>query len=467
MCDVRRILTGSQGIAVEAAARVSESKLIDLIRRDSPGLFECKAIGARQRVADHGRRDVAAAIRQWSYRPRIVAEVLVSPEEAIGHVEVVIEPNSELLLIHRFVANPNVIVRRCFPSSGKNVRQWIPIQKRDSRGIESIPRYRVVEKPIAYEAACRVLCGGRVIDRCAENSLALKACWDCAGSHRACLQPRTLIVDKKERLILPKRAAEDKPVLVSPESGLRPRWREKIAGVQCLVPKKLEHRPMKIIRTRLVVDHDDAAVRPAIFGRVAVRVDAKFVDRIHYWEIRDLARLRLKNADAIVNVFADSRPASVDTGERRGRGKHDSWRERDERNKVSSVEWKGHNFLLFHDETHGSPCRLQERRSRRYIHRFRHAAEFECEIQHDLISNVQGHAISPQCREPGLRSGDCVSSRLQRNEVIHPVIAGGSRCFHVYAVVDQANLRLRHGQSGRIANGARQLNLCRLGRKRC
>ena len=86
---------------------------------------------------------------------------------------------------------------------------------------------------------------------------------------------------------------------------------------------------MKIICTCFVVDHDDAAIRPPILGRVAVRVDTKVLDRIHYREIRDLAGFGLKNADAVVNVFADSRSASVDARERRGRRKHNAGRERD------------------------------------------------------------------------------------------------------------------------------------------
>src|SRR5436190_13439798 len=169
----------------------------------------------------------------------------------MGHIEVVIEPYAELLLVRCFVADANVVVRRRFPSSDKNVRQWIPIQQCEGCRVDSVGGYRVVEKSVAQEAIRIVLCGARVVDRCTEDSLPLKAGWHSAGSDRAGLQARSLIIDKEEGLVLLNRAAEDKPILVSPKPRFRASRREKVTGVQRFVPEKLEQRAVKIIRTRL------------------------------------------------------------------------------------------------------------------------------------------------------------------------------------------------------------------------
>ena len=85
--DLRRGLAGRQRRAVEAAAREAEAELID---RTSgvrcPGVLADDAVGARQRLADVGRGECAAAVGKRRGRSRIVAQVRVAGEDLVTRV---------------------------------------------------------------------------------------------------------------------------------------------------------------------------------------------------------------------------------------------------------------------------------------------------------------------------------------------------------------------------------------------
>src|SRR5262249_49594213 len=148
---------------------------------------------------------------------------------------------------------------------------------------------------------------GRIEDRCAENSLPLQTGWNSARPDCSGLQPRALVVNEEESLVGLYRPAEDKSILVPTKSRFWTCRSEEVARIQCLISQKFEKSSVKLIRSGLVVHHNDAAVRPPVLGGVGVGVDAELLDRVDDREVGDLPGLGLKDADPVIDVLAYAR----------------------------------------------------------------------------------------------------------------------------------------------------------------
>src|SRR5436190_802586 len=133
-------------------------------------------------------------------------------------------------------------------------------------------------------------------------------CRGNCGSHDATdLLPRALIVDKEECLVANDRAAEHKSKLISAELRFVGVCcccgSEEVAGIQGLVPQKLEYGSVEIIAAGLRRQIDDTSIKPAEGRRRIIGLHVELANGINDWKEGHLPGLRLQNAYAVVKIF--------------------------------------------------------------------------------------------------------------------------------------------------------------------
>ena len=146
--------------------------------------------------------------------------------------------------------------------------------------------------------------------------------------------------------------------MVAPEAGLGAGHGEEVAGVELFVAEEFEEGAVELIGTRLLVDHDDAAVGASVFGGVAVDFDAEFVDRVDDGVEGHLAGFWLEDADAVVDVFTDAGSGAVDAGQQATGREADAGGKREQGDEVAAVEREVDGFLLLDDEADGAAVGL-------------------------------------------------------------------------------------------------------------
>ena len=271
------------------------------------------------------------------------------------------------------------------------------------------------------------------------------------------MKPRALPIDEEKCPILLYRTAKHKTVLIAAESRLGSGGCKHVAGIQCLVTEKLEQSTVPLVCSRLLVDHDHAAIGAAKFGGVAVRFNPEFFNRVDYREIRDLTRLGLQHADAVIDVFADPRPASVDARQCRVRRQHDARRERDQRNEVAAIQRQGYDLLLVRHEAYRSAARLQQRSRGRDFHELIDVSYGQRQIQIQMIAHPQTDAGPFQRGKTLFSDRDLVVAGRKREKTIRAVGAGADLQFRIGAGVGDSDLGFRHGQPGGIPDDPCQL----------
>ena len=84
-------------------------------------------------------------------------------------------------------------------------------------------------------------------------------------------------------------------------------------GIQRFIPMILVQCTVNCVSSGVGDDADDCPARAPVLHRIQVGFDAKLFNGINHGKECDLARLGLQHADAVVDIFADARPAAVDT----------------------------------------------------------------------------------------------------------------------------------------------------------
>ena len=188
-------------------------------------------------------------------------------------------------------------------------------------------------------------------------------------------------------------------------SELRPRagLGEIVAGVQILIPKELEERSVKGIASRLADHHHGAAVRPAIFGRIGIDVQAKLFHAVDDGVEGHLSGLGLQHADSVVEIFVGSGPASVDARKQRSAaGQSYAWGERQQGNEISAVQRQRGDFGFIDVIVYVRGGRLKQRRRGVHFHRFRGLPELQPGVEASFVGRVQNDAGLPVISEAGL-----------------------------------------------------------------
>ena len=95
---------------------------------------------------------------------------------------------------------------------------------------------------------------------------------------------------EEKRFVFDDRAADIAAELIALEAALfdARTVAEKVIGVQRAVPMEFKERPMKIVRTALGNQVDDAAARAPEFGAESIGLNAEFLHRIHRRRVSEI-----------------------------------------------------------------------------------------------------------------------------------------------------------------------------------
>ncbi len=248
--------------------------------------------------------EIAAAIGKKWHRVVVVAEIRIAYKRAVFLVEDVIHAAVKLVLLVRLYAGEyEVVCRGC-------IGRRIMLQHLRCKRIEAGRRDRVVGERRSGRTC-------RIVNRGGEHATALGHRGHDALAGDSGSQPGALPVRKEERLIPADRSAYRQPVLVSPKFRPRAGLRKIVPGVQIFVAKELKKRPVELVAAGFPDHHDRSPIGSTIFRRVSIDVQLKFLHSVDDRIESHLTRLRLQNADSVVEVFVGTRPASVDPRQQR------------------------------------------------------------------------------------------------------------------------------------------------------
>src|SRR5882724_10413501 len=289
----------------------------------------------RQRVLRPQRRspaDRATSIGQGSYRLRKILEIRVARKELVPFREAMVDAHVKLVLIVGLIAEPSEIVRK---SRGSWLR--ITVKQRCGGRIERVSGNqisrvgmmvrRTKDHALAHldcvpgsirrgdrriPAGRRGYCAGwRTVQRYTQERREVAQSFsgggNCGSNDATDLLPRALIIDKEECLVVNDRTAEHKSKLISAELRfVRVCGRcgsEEVAGIQGLVPQKLEYGSVEIIAAGLRRQIDDASIKPAEGGRGIIGLHVKLANGINDRKEGHLPGLRLQDTYAVVKIF--------------------------------------------------------------------------------------------------------------------------------------------------------------------
>ena len=136
----------------KAAPGISEPELIHLASRQRPAVLQRHAVGAGQRVADNAGRDEAAAIGQRRDRAGVVSQVLISAEDTVSRIQIVVQAHAELILAGALIPYPGIVIGGCLLPVDEHVGSWIAVQHVADGRVKAIRGDRVIGKPVAYQS---------------------------------------------------------------------------------------------------------------------------------------------------------------------------------------------------------------------------------------------------------------------------------------------------------------------------
>ena len=375
-------LARAHGIAIQAPARVAEAELVDRSRCQVPCVFARDAVGSC--------KGVAAAIREGCSEFAVVAKKCIAAEDAMLCAEVAVEASVQLIGNSVVVAKTLVVIGY---SAGAGVGGGVTVQYRLSRTIDAMERDGIARERISQVAGCGAARGGGIKDRSREQALLLRRGRNGAGTDHSGIEPRPLPIGEEECFVLLDGSAEDPAVLVAAEARLGDGCGEEVTGIELLVAEKLEERAVHGVGAGFLIDHDHAAVGTAILRGIAVRIHAELFDCVDDGVESHLAGLGLQNTDAVVDVFADSRPAAIDAGQKTSWRQIDTWGKGDKWYEVPAIERERDHFLLIHDKTDRAATRLQQGWGGAYLDRLTGITQVEIEVEPRAVSDPQGDSV--------------------------------------------------------------------------
>lgn len=288
-----------------------------------------------------------------------------------------------------------------------------------------------------------------------EAAVALRESGDGRDPDDAGLLARALPVGEEEGAIAAEGSAEDEAVLVAAEAGFGVGGiGEEVARVQAFVAEEFKERAVELVGAGFLIDEDDAAVGASVFGGVGVGFDAKLLDGVNDGEVGDLSGFGLKDADAVVEVFADAGARSIDAGEGGSGREVDAGREGDQGNEVASVDGEIDDALLIELERH-SAAGLGERGDvGGDVKGLGDVAQGEGEIEGEAIRGAEGESGAGEGREAGMGDGEGVGSGGEGDEVEAAIGGGGLGEGDIEGGMGEADGGVGEGGSGRIAEEA-------------
>ncbi len=234
---------------------------------------------------------------------------------------------------------------------------------------------------------------------------------------------------------------------------------------------------MHCVRSRLDLQVDDAAERPAEFGRVGAGLQFELVERVDAGEHDNGLQPGFVVVDTVQHVVVIAGPLAVGR-ERRGRTPRQTARPVDVRagnaahharhracqvDEIPAVERQHLDLLLCHRRAEFRRRCLHQRRRAGHGHRFFNRADFEPHIDPDVLIDAEVDVLNGNRLEPRQLRGDRVfASRQRRGGVLARGIGDDHACQPGVHVLERDS-RARHDGAGgigdRTEDGARH-GLC-------
>ena len=397
----------------------------------------------------------STAVRQRRHRYRVLAKVREPPERLIpvGR-EFVIEAHIALILIDDFVGGPAVVVR-----GGGVGRERIALEKRQRDRIHGASRNRVVGKLLTRIPHRR----GRIVDVLAEDTGTLRERRHVRGDRAADGLPLPLNVDKEKRPAFDDRAAEHAAVLIPAVVRFhRIAGLEVVPGVQVFVAEEFEHVAVIGVAAGLGCEIDHAAIEAPEFGRWAIALDFELLDGVDHRVVRDLARLRLQDRNAVEEIFVRSRSAAIDARQDGIRRQGDARNDGSQHDEQTAVQRQLHDLLVLDDRPEARGLRSHDRRIADDRHLFLNTADAEVKIDSCLFASRETNTLAPHGFEPRELDVEAVVAGRQARGGVDAIATGNGDSRKVRPYVGDGNRRAGNGRPGLIFHKAGDLARTRL-----
>lgn len=425
-------------------------------------MFGGEAIGASEGVADDAGGEGAAAIGERGGGFGVVAEKGVAGEEAVAGGEVVIEAAVELGGDGSVVADAAEVIGGGIGDVGGGVAA----DDGEGGAVQADGGDGIGGEGVAEPRGAGAAGGGGVEDGGCEDTGALRGGGHGAGADDAGVEAGGLVIGKEESPVFAEGAAEDEAELIAAEAGLRAGSGKEVAGVEFFVAEELKESAVELVGAGLLVDHDDAAVGAAIFGGVAVDLDAELLDGVDDGVEGDLAGFGLEDGDAVVDVLADAGAGAVDAGEEVAGGEIDAGAEGDQGDEVAAVEGEGDDFALFDDEADGAAAGLEEGRGGGDEEGLGGVAQGEGEMEGGAAADLEREAIAGERGEAVLGDVEGIGAGGQGEELEESEAAGEGGGLQAGEGVGEAEFGLCDGEAGGVEDGAEEFGIVGLGGER-
>src|SRR5262245_21903810 len=301
----------------------------------------------------------------------------------------------------------------------------------------------------------------------------------------AVAEPVSLVASKEKYFVLHEGTANRTAELI--HSQRQPRFPagsyavEEIAGIQTVIPQKLEHRSVKGVAAGFCDDADLAPAARSKLCAICVRFDPKL---LHIFQ----AALKLERGCQLSTDY--SWRCIYDAGgfypvETKGillgrtaiesniavlavAGVLCSWRLQIQLRQLPAVNWERRHFARVHICAHGGIARLNADfcRVRRNSQLLGDAGGFECQIDRESLSDIELNTGNFCFGKSGEAGSDGIKRWLQRHNEIVAFFTRQRHTFLTSPIILHADLDSRNHGAGLIFNSSRNASLIDLRHRR-
>ena len=199
---------------------------------------------------------------------------------------------------------------------------------------------------------------------------------------------------------------------------------EKIAGVQVFVAEELEDGAVKIVAAGFGGEIDDAAVESAECGGGIAGLNVELAYGVNDGKEGDLTGLRLKNGDAIVEIFVGARAAAAETRER-GAGRYgDAGCKADKIDEGAAVERQSRNRARVDDGVEGCGFGAQESGVFLNDDTGGYRADSERDVYADSFAGADGDVFALVALKAVFFDGEGVATGFEARPLVNAVFVG-------------------------------------------
>ncbi len=221
-----------------------------------------------------------------------------------------------------------------------------------------------------------------------------------------------------------------------------------------LVPEESEYAAVERVAARFGGEIHHAAVEPAELCGRAVALNLELLNGVDNRVVRDLARLRLQDGDAVEQILVRARPAPVDAGQHGVRRQGYTRCDGGERDEQTAVQRELDDLFMFDNRTQARAFPSDRRCIPDHGHLFLKAADREIEIDARLLTGRQPDALAAHGLEARELEFQAVLARCQAGHRIHAIARRDDDSLQVRPSLRDGDDRAGNGGPTRILHHA-------------